>query len=161
MGFGGKIKRLTADKHMSDALRKKAKFVCQACNKDYSDRPQGLQLSHFISRSNWATRFDPKVALVLCAYDHSRLEGHPVAHINLWREIHGGIYGSFTTDVELNALLARSECEERAKYARAEHGKIAKHYLAISKELDTLTEEEIDEYEIHPPIYRYSAPYLT
>ena len=71
--------------------------------------------------------------------------------------------GRIRADVELNALLARSVCKERAQYARAHHSKIGKHYLAIAKELDTLTEEEIEEYEIHPPIYRESATlsYLT
>jgi hypothetical protein len=161
MGFGGKIKRLTADKHMSDALRRKANWTCQRCDKDYSEKPQGLQLSHFISRANWSVRFDPKVALVLCAACHQYVEGHPVDHINLWRELHGGIYGRFEGDAELNALLGRSECKSRAQYARANHSKIGKHYLAIVKELDELTEEEIAEYEIHPPIYRDHAPFLT
>ena len=60
MGFGGKIKRLTADKHMSDALGRKANWTCQRCDKDYSEKPQGLQLSHFISRSNWASASIPR-----------------------------------------------------------------------------------------------------
>ena len=106
-------------------------------------------------------RFDPKNCLVLSAWAHSEMESHPVKHIALWREIHGGIYGRSESDAELNALLARSTCEERAKYARANHAKIGKHYLAISKEIDTLTEEELEEYEIHPPIYRDRAPFLT
>ena len=160
MGFG-KIKRLTADKHMSDALRRSANWTCQLTGKDYSDNPQGLQLSHFIARGNWAVRFDPKNVLVLSAWAHKKMEGHPVHHINLWREIHGGIYGRHESDAELNALLGRSECKSRAQYARANHAKIGKHYLAIVKELDGLTEEEIEEYEIHPPIYRDQAPFLT
>lgn len=155
------IKRLTADKHMSDALRKKAGFICQLTGKDYSDRPQGLQLSHFITRGNWSVRFDPKNCLVLSAWGHKEMEGHPVNHIALWRDIHGGIYGRSESDAELNALLARSTCVERASYARANHAKIGKHYLAISKEIDTLTEEELEEYEIHPPIYRDHAPFLS
>lgn len=153
MSFRG-IKRLTADKHMSDVMRKKAQYICQLTDKDYSDNPQGLQLSHFIGRGNWAVRFDPKNCLVLSAWAHAEMEAHPVKHINLWREIHGGIYGRSESDAELNALLARSTCIERAKYARANHKLIGKHYLAISKEIDTLTEEELDHYEISPPIYR-------
>ena len=35
---------------MSDALRRKANWTCQLTGKDYSDNPQGLQLSHFIAR---------------------------------------------------------------------------------------------------------------
>ena len=160
MAFGG-IKRLTADKHMSDALRRAAGWTCQLTGKDYTDNPQGLQLSHFIGRANWAVRFDPKNCLVLSAWAHKQVESHPVQHINLWREIHGGIYGRHESDAELNALLGRSECKSRAQYARANHAKIGKHYLAIVKELDGLTEEEIEEYEIHPPIYRDGAPFLT
>ena len=160
MAFRG-IKRLTADKHMSDALRKRAGFICQLTGKDYSERPQGLQLSHFIARGNWSVRFDPKNCLVLSAWAHKEMEGHPVNHIALWREIHGGIYGRSESDAELNALLGRSTCTERAKYARANHDKIGKHYLRISKEISQLTEEELAEYEIHPPIYRDHAPFLT
>ena len=160
MSFRG-IKRLTADKHMSDVMRKKAGFICQLTGKDYSDRPQGLQLSHFIARCNWSVRFDPKNCLVLSAWAHKEMEGHPVNHIALWREIHGGIYGRSESDAELNALLGRSTCTERAKYARANHDKIGKHYLRISKEIDTLTEEELEQYEIHPPIYRDHAPFLS
>ena len=136
MGFGGKIKRLTADKHMSDALRKKAKFVCQACDKDYSDRPQGLQCSHFISRGHWATRYDPKNALALCAYCHNYVEGFPVAHINLWRDIHGSIYGRDSSDTELNQLLGRESCNGRAQYARNNVKAISAHYREESKRLD-------------------------
>jgi hypothetical protein len=159
MSFRG-IKRLTADKHMSNVMRKKAKMICQLTGKDYTNKPQGLQLSHFIGRGNWAVRFDPKNCLVLSAWAHSEMESHPVKHINLWREIHGGIYGRSESDTELNALLARSTCAERDRYARDNHDRIAKHYLRISKELDTLTEEEIDEYEIHPPVYREGTPIL-
>ena len=136
MGFGGKIKRNIADKHFSDCIRKAAEWKCQRCEKDYSEKPQGLQCSHYISRGHWSVRYDPKNALALCAYCHNYLEGFPTAHTNLWREIHGGIYGRDESDVELNALLQREACTGRAQYARANAaGAISDHYREESKRL--------------------------
>ena len=135
MSFGGKIKRNVADKHFSDCIRKAAEWKCQRCEKDYTDKPQGLQCSHFISRGHWSVRYDPKNALALCAYCHNYVEGFPTAHTNLWREIHGGIHGRDESDVELNALLEREACQGRAKYARANEQSISAHYRGESKRL--------------------------
>ena len=72
MGFGGKIKRTQADKHLSDCVRKSAEWKCQRCEKDYTDKPQGLQCSHFLSRMHYGTRYDPR-QLSLCAYCHNTI----------------------------------------------------------------------------------------
>ena len=143
MGFGGKITRNIADKHFSDCIRKAAEWKCQRCEKDYSEKPQGLQCSHFISRGHWSVRYDPKNALALCAYCHNYVEGFPTAHTNLWREIHGGIHGRDESDVELNALLQRQACEGRAQYARANAaGAISDHYREESKRLSAELERK-------------------
>jgi hypothetical protein len=136
MGFGGKITRNIADKHFSDCIRKAAEWKCQRCEKDYEDKPQGLQCSHFISRGHWAVRYDPKNALSLCAYCHNYLEGFPTAHINVWKDHFGSIYGRDSTDAELNALLQREACKGREQYARANAvGAISTHYREESKRL--------------------------
>ena len=158
MSFGGKIKRCSADAHLSDCIRKASTirgelkpWHCQLCETDYSDRnKQGIQCSHFIGRGitmhgtqGWATRFDPQNCLALCAACHGYVEAHPVAHINLWREVYGSIYGADKSDAALNALLQRSECKSRAQYARLNTLAISAHYNAESKRLD----EEIIKHE--------------
>ena len=46
----GKIKRSTADKHMSDCVRIRAKWHCQRCGTDYTNRDKrGFQNSHFMA----------------------------------------------------------------------------------------------------------------
>lgn len=136
MGFGGaKITRNNADKHFSNSVRRAAEMKCQRCKKDYTDRPQGLQCSHFISRGHWSVRYDPKNALSLCAYCHNYVEGFPTHHTALWAEIHGGIYGRDETDASLNALLQRESCKSRGQYARNNIPAIAAHYKAESERL--------------------------
>jgi hypothetical protein len=157
MGFGGKISRNIADKHFSDAIRKAAEWKCARCEKDYSEKPQGLQCSHFISRGHWAVRYDPKNAMALCAYCHNYLEGFPTAHTNLWREHFGSIYGRDSTDAELNALLQRQACKGRAQYARNNVKAISTHYREESKRLDGELELKAKGKEAQLNVYSYIA----
>ena len=154
MGFGGRIKRNIADKHLSHCIRKSAQWKCQRCDKDYTDKPQGLKCSHFISRGHWGSRYDPR-QLSLCAYCHQYVEGHPVEHIHLWREKHGGIYGRNETDAELNALLQRQTCKGRAQYARNNVRAISTHYLAESRRLDEELERKAKGKEADLEVYSY------
>ena len=78
-----------------------------------------------------------------------------MAHLNLWREIHGGIYGTEKRDSELNALLARSECKARSQWARANHKAISKHYLAESRRLDEELKKDAEGKEADLELYRY------
>ena len=131
MGFGGRIKRNIADKHLSDCIRKAAEWKCQRCEKDYTDKPQGLQCSHFLSRMHWGSRYDPR-QLSLCAYCHNFVEGHPVEHINLWKSIHGGD----DADQAIEGMVELAACKGRAQYARNNTDAISAHYLGESKRLD-------------------------
>ena len=131
MGFGGRIKRNIADKHLSDCIRKAAEWKCQRCEKDYTDKPQGLQCSHFISRGHWGSRYDPR-QLSLCAYCHNYVEGHPVEHIILWKSIHGGD----DADKAIEGMVELAACKGRAQYARNNVKAISAHYRAESKRLD-------------------------
>ena len=130
MGFGGRIKRNIADKHLSDCIRKAAEWKCQRCEKDYTDKPQGLQCSHFISRGHWGSRYDPR-QLALCAYCHNFVEGHPVEHINLWKSIHGGD----DADKAIEGMVELAACKGRAQYARQNVKAISAHYRGESKRL--------------------------
>ena len=154
----GRIKRSSADQHLSNCVRMASTingelrpWHCQLCETDYSDRNrQGIQCSHFIGRGitmhgtyGWATRFDPLNCLSLCSACHGYVEAHPVAHINLWREVYGSIYGADKSDSALNSLLQRSACRSRAQYAKNNRLAISAHYLEESRRL----QGEIELYE--------------
>ena len=130
MGFAGRVKRNIADKHLSDCVRKSAEWKCQRCEKDYTDKPQGLQCSHFLSRMHWGSRYDPR-QLALCAYCHNFVEGHPVEHINLWKSIHGGN----DADKAIEGMVELAACKGRAQYARQNVKAISAHYRGESKRL--------------------------
>ncbi|BAQ84670.1 nuclease [uncultured Mediterranean phage uvMED] len=150
MGFGGKIKRNIADKHLSDSVRKSAEWKCQRCRKDYKDKPQGLQCSHFISRGHWGSRYSPK-QLSLCAYCHNHVEGHPVDHINLWKSIHGGD----NPDEAIQKMVEIAACKGRAQYARNNIKAISAHYRAESKRLDGELELKAKGKEADLEVYSY------
>ena len=156
MSFG-KIKRNIADKWFSDCVRMRSNWHCERCGKDKEEKKQGLQCSHLLGRGHYGTRYDPECALALCSACHQFVTGHPVAHINLWRDINGSAYGRDSTDASLNALLQRSACDERAKYARANTKEIAGYYREVAKALEAeieATDGEQQRYEFDGCRYR-------
>jgi len=150
MAFAGRIKRNIADKHLSDCIRKAAQWRCQRCDKDYTDKHQGLQCSHFISRQHWGSRYDPR-QLSLCAYCHAYVEGHPVEHINLWKQVHGGD----DPDEAIAKMVEIAACKGRAQYARANVKAISAHYRAESKRLDKELERKAKGKEADLEVYGY------
>ena len=159
MGLG-KIKRLASDAALSNCVRARAKWSCEKCGTYYpEDKRQGLQCSHLIGRGHYAVRFDPKNCMSLCTKCHHDVTAHPIMHINLWREQFGSIYGRDSSDSELNSLLARSTCEERAAYARDKGNQklIAAHYRQQFEELieyAEATEWEEERYDFTGCKYR-------
>lgn len=153
MAFTGRIKRNIADKHLSDCIRKAAQWRCQRCDKDYSDKHQGLQCSHFISRQHWGSRYDPK-QLSLCAYCHAYVEGHPVEHINLWKQVHGGD----DPDEAIAKMVEIAACKGRAQYARANVKAISAHYRSESKRLDGELQKAKEGKKHDLQVYGYIRP---
>ena len=66
-------------------VRKSAEWQCQRCGKDYSEKHQGLQCSHFISRMVTGGRGTTHGSWRSVPICHNYVEGHPVEHINLWK----------------------------------------------------------------------------
>ena len=138
----GKIKRTVADGHFSNCVRIRAKWSCQRCGTDYSDRNrQGLQCSHLIGRGHYAVRYDPENALSLCTKCHHDMTAHPIEHVQLWRNLHAEVYGEQSADQAIQALLERSTDEERKRYAKEHEKEISKHYRETFQELKKFYEE--------------------
>jgi hypothetical protein len=153
MGFGGRIKRTQADKHLSDCVRKSAQWKCQRCEKDYKEKPAGLQCSHFISRAHWGSRFDPR-QLSLCAYCHQYVEGHPVEHIEIFKRVHGGD----NPDEVIQQMVEIAACKGRAQYARNNLKAISAHYRGESKRLDGEIQKAKEGKKHDLTVYGYIKP---
>jgi len=75
MIYGVKVWSLKrADTEFSQWLRSKFDYTCEMCG-FYEPAPtQRIQCSHYIGRSNKATRYDPDNCDVLCATCHHKME---------------------------------------------------------------------------------------
>lgn len=70
-----KIKIRRADKVFSEYIRSRDNWTCQRCQKKYPEGSQGLHCSHYWSRRNESTRFEPDNCIALC-YGCHMLWGH-------------------------------------------------------------------------------------
>ena len=73
--FWKRIKLDKADIAFSLYIRTKANWRCEFCHRDFSDKKDRLQCSHYFGRGKEATRFDPANVNAFCLICHSRL-GH-------------------------------------------------------------------------------------
>ena len=67
---GFKLKRTEADRLFSIYIRARADWTCERCGRIFYGSRRFLDCSHFFSRSNRSTRFDPRNAASLCRSCH-------------------------------------------------------------------------------------------
>jgi hypothetical protein len=72
------------DREFSLLVRIRANWKCARCGGDFSMKQEDLHCSHFHSRRNKSTRFDPQNATALCWECHWYLDHHPTAH-KFWK----------------------------------------------------------------------------
>lgn len=85
------------DRLVSEYIRRRAGGCCERCGTYHGWK--GLQTSHFIGRSNRAVRYDPDNLAALCYGCHSYFHGHPLEHVEWFKNRMGDAY---------DLLLARS-----------------------------------------------------
>ena len=73
--WGKRAKVRPNDTLFSRYIRTKANWECEYCHKDFSDRKQYLQVSHYWGSGRESTRFDEDNVVALCSYHH-KLLGH-------------------------------------------------------------------------------------
>lgn len=78
------IKRSLADKYFSDWIRERDEWTCQRCKTEYEKPNQGLHNSHFHSRRNKSTRFEPDNCIALCMRCHQHLGENPFEHCSFF-----------------------------------------------------------------------------
>lgn len=69
------IKINREDSLFSNYIRERDGWKCVSCKTQYHPPTKGLHCSHYISRRNWGTRFDPDNCDALCYYCHMRWGG--------------------------------------------------------------------------------------
>lgn len=75
-----------ADTLFSKYVRKRDKWQCQRCGKQYREGDQGLHCSHFYGRTRESTRFDPENCDALCFSCHKFFdEKDHLAHVE-WKK---------------------------------------------------------------------------
>ena len=72
-----KLKIDAADRWFSRCVRIRNNWVCESCGAVHHEKSQGLQCSHFYSRSHRAIRTDLRNAFAHCTGCHTKLGGSP------------------------------------------------------------------------------------
>lgn len=106
-----------ADDWLSKCVRERAAMCCERCG--HWQPPGWLDCSHFITRDNWAVRFDADNVFAHCRVCHGYLEDHR-------SEFEEWVQEKLGPD-RYAALIARSQDIDLAKRAR-QHKAIATHY---------------------------------
>lgn len=72
------IKIAPEDALFSQLVRERAEWTCEICGRQYPEGyRQGLHCSHYFSRKNRSTRWDPENAWAHCFGCHQRMGGNP------------------------------------------------------------------------------------
>jgi len=74
------LKRTKWDIVFSKYYRVRDNWTCQRCSKTLPEGSMGLHCSHFVGRSNYATRFNEDNCEALCFGCHRILGGNPIEH---------------------------------------------------------------------------------
>lgn len=79
MSWSG-IKRNLTDKLFSDIVRERANYICGRCQKDFSERKDIFDTSHFYTRGNKRVRWNFDNASALCRGCHQYFGKNPREH---------------------------------------------------------------------------------
>jgi hypothetical protein len=105
-----KIKITKVDDLFSKWIRERDNWTCQRCKTKYTPPTNALQCSHFWSRHNKCTRFDPLNCDALCYGCHALWEGNKQGDYRDWKIRQLGKKG-----YEALEKRARGICSERVK----------------------------------------------
>ena len=75
-----KIRIRKTDQLFSLYIRRRAKWKCERCGKQYQEGDRGLQCSHFWGRAKESTRFDTENCTALCHGCHACFTANPELH---------------------------------------------------------------------------------
>jgi len=137
------IKITTADEWFSRCVRERSNWTCEYAGTVFPDgqasgRAAGLHCSHFYSRGNWATRFEPLNAFAHSYGSHAFLGSRPVVFDEWVKSQLGDAYDLL---VELSNDRIRAREYKRANTERGRKNPLAMHYKA---EFERMREMRMD-----------------
>ena len=74
-----KIRLTKLDAEFSRAIRKRDKWRCRRCHRQYADGSRGLHCAHIVGRRNRELRWDERNAVSLCMGCHLWAHANPLA----------------------------------------------------------------------------------
>jgi 5-methylcytosine-specific restriction endonuclease McrA len=83
------------DKLFSDYIRLKSKYRCQRCFRDFSERKEIFDCSHFFTRANRVTRWMEENCAALCRGCHDYMGKNPHEHTAFFMKKLGDKYDQF------------------------------------------------------------------
>jgi len=114
------IKVFACDKAFADSIKISVGYTCQRCHTVYEKGHQGLHLSHYIGRGNWAVRHHVDNGYAHCYGCHRYLGSRP-------EEFTAWVYQQLG-EARHSLLIEASRDLSRGRRARREKREIAKHY---------------------------------
>ena len=109
-----------ADTAFSWCVRERADWTCEYCGLKFMPPTKALQNSHFITRGNWSTRYEPLCCDALCGTCHFLLGGDPYLYTE-WKLGKTGQEGMDILNEKKNDPMIGKEMRHQKK-------EIAKHY---------------------------------
>jgi hypothetical protein len=131
------MKILPADVWFGRCVKERVGWTCEKCGKVYNiPDTQGLHCSHFITRKNYAVRFEPLNAFTHCYFCHMTFEGNPHKFVAWAREKLGGdLY---------DLLIEKSNDIDRGRMIRRELKDVARHYESEHNRMLSIRAEGIN-----------------
>jgi hypothetical protein len=127
-----KIKRSKYDDIFSKCVRERAHWHCESCGTWYGDNKGALQCSHYWSRRNYSTRFDPFNAVAQCFACHSRDGLHYREYIRIF-----GLHHDDPENIEQCITDKHHEIVKRKDY---ENDEMLAHFRSELKKMEGVRE---------------------
>lgn len=116
------------DKTFSDYIKLRDGYKCQRCHKQYEKgNARGLDCSHYMGRTNQATRYDEENAEALCMGCHSYFEDRKQTAYRDWKIEQMGLEAVIAVEQRSRAIK---------KWKVGEKDELRKIYLRKIKELE-------------------------
>lgn len=109
----------------SKVIRERNDWNCENCGRNFRNDPLGLHCSHYVGRSNRATRWDCDNASAHCAGCHLSFSNHPGEHSRWFIRAYGDGLEQIVTE----------KASKIRKWKPWEKDEMYKHYKAEYKRL--------------------------
>lgn len=118
-----------ADHWFGYCVKERVSWTCEYCHKIYPRGSQGLHDSHYFSRGNWATRFNPENSYAHCFFCHQKLGSNPDIFVRWVKTQLNDIRYQMLVNKSNDISLGKSMKQTKGK------GEIAEYYKQIYEDM--------------------------